>query len=100
MTAAQYDRVIAKLQAAGADTPPGRTDHSSFGEPNNLMVFDVWDSAAQFEAFGETLMPILAELGLDTGEPEIMSVHNIIAGERPLGLLAPPARRSRGVPAA
>ena len=44
------------------------------------MVFDVWDSAAQFEAFGETLMPILAELGLDTGEPEIMPVHNIIAG--------------------
>jgi hypothetical protein len=27
------------------------------------MVYDVWDSQEDFDAFGQTLMPILAELG-------------------------------------
>jgi hypothetical protein len=30
------------------------------------------------DAFGARLMPILAELGIDPGEPEVVEVHNII----------------------
>jgi hypothetical protein len=36
------------------------------------------DSKEQFEAFGARLMPILAELGIAPGEPEVLEVHNII----------------------
>jgi hypothetical protein len=43
-------------------------------------VFDVWDSQESFAAFGETLMPILAEAGIDPGEPMVSPVHNIIIG--------------------
>ena len=32
----------------------------------------------QFNAFGERLMPLLAEVGIDPGEPELLEVHNII----------------------
>jgi hypothetical protein len=42
------------------------------------LVYDVWDSAESFEKFGETLMPILAQIGLDPGQPEIMPLHNMI----------------------
>jgi hypothetical protein len=42
-------------------------------------VFDVWESQETFEAFGETLMPILGELGVDAGQPNIAPVHNVIA---------------------
>ena len=28
--------------------------------------------------FGKTLMPILAEIGLDPGTPTLMPIHNII----------------------
>ena len=42
------------------------------------MVFDIWDSQADFEKFGETLRPILASIPLDPGQPDIMPVINII----------------------
>jgi hypothetical protein len=45
-----------------------------------VHVFDVWDSEDQFNAFGETLMPILQEEGIDPGEPDISPVHNVIVG--------------------
>ena len=40
----------------------------------------MWDSQESFEAFGKTLLPIMAELGADPGQPQFMPVHNIIEG--------------------
>jgi hypothetical protein len=40
----------------------------------------VWDSQEAFDAFGETLMPILGAAGIDPGAPMISPVHNIIIG--------------------
>ena len=80
MTTAKYDDVIRRLDAAGAGKPPGRTYHYCFGPSDNLQVFDVWDSQETFEAFGAVLMPILAEVGVDPGEPYIQPIHNQIAG--------------------
>jgi hypothetical protein len=45
-----------------------------------IQVFDVWDSQASFEAFGQTLLPIMAELGSNPGQPMVAEVHNIIEG--------------------
>jgi hypothetical protein len=77
-TAAQYDETIARLSAAGAGSPAGRLHHSCFGPPDSLMVYDVWDSQESFDKFGETLMPIMAEMGIDAGQPDVMPVHNVI----------------------
>jgi hypothetical protein len=49
-----------------------------FGSEGNLKVSQVWDSQEQLEAFGERLRPILTELGIDPGDPEVLEVHNII----------------------
>jgi len=65
LTAQQYDGAITRLEAAGAGKPAGRSYHTCFGEPNKLAVFEVWDSMASLERFGQTLMPILAEIGID-----------------------------------
>ena len=43
-----------------------------------LRVSEVWDSQEKFEAFGQRLMPILAEVGVDPGTPEILQVYNTI----------------------
>jgi hypothetical protein len=80
MTAEKYDEVIKKLEAAGAGSPKGRLYHVCFGDKNNLRVSDVWDSMENFEAFGQILMPILQEQGIDPGQPDIIEVHNIIVG--------------------
>jgi len=44
----------------------------------NLRVSEIWDSREQLEAFGERLMPLLAEVGIEPGEPEVMEIHSII----------------------
>lgn len=77
---AQYDEAIKKLDEAGAGAPDGRLHHVALETDGNIQVFDVWESQAQFDAFGATLMPILAAVGADPGEPMIASVHNVIKG--------------------
>ena len=84
MTAEQYDECIERLEKAGAGSPEGRLYHVCFGEKNNIRVSDIWDSAEAFERFGQTLRPILQELGVDAGEPEILEVHNLIVGTKTL----------------
>ena len=79
MTTAVYDEALAKLESAGAGNPPGRIHHASFGDPADLQVFDVWNSQAEFDAFGATLMPILTALGANLAPPEIMEIHNIMS---------------------
>jgi hypothetical protein len=78
MSTDKYDEVMRKLDAAGAGSPKGRTHHSAFGPAEKLMVYDVWDSQEDFDAFGATLMPILAELGVDPGQPDVMPLHNAV----------------------
>ena len=77
MSATQYDEIMEKLRAAGQGTPTGRSHHSAFGPEDRLMVYDVWDSQESFDAFGQTLMPVLEELGVD-GQPDVMSIHNVV----------------------
>ncbi|MEK6288594.1 MAG: hypothetical protein AABO57_22990 [Acidobacteriota bacterium] len=80
MSAAKYDECIRRLEQAGAGAPKGRLYHVCFGNSDDLRVFDVWESSESFDEFGQTLMPILQELSIDAGTPEISEVHNILPG--------------------
>jgi len=79
MTNEKYDEAVRRLEAAGAGTPSGRQYHACFGTSGELSVVDVWESAEQFEAFGETLIPILEDVGIEVSEPQISETYNIIA---------------------
>ena len=79
-TPAVYDDAIRRLEAAGATAPAGRRYHVALEADGLIQVFDVWDSQESFEAFGKTLLPIMAEVGADPGKPQVMPVHNIIEG--------------------
>ena len=80
MTAEKYDEAVRKHEEAGVEFPPdGLEYHICFGSEGNLRVSEIWDSREQMEAFGERLMPILADIGIEfSGEPEIFEVHNTI----------------------
>jgi hypothetical protein len=78
LTAAQYDESIRKLEEAGAFPADGLDYHVCFGSEGSLRVSEIWDSREQLDAFGERLMPILSEVGIEPGEPEIMDIHNIV----------------------
>jgi hypothetical protein len=76
----QYDDAIARLEAAGAAAPAGRIYHVALETDGQIQVFDVWDSQESFEAFGKTLLPVMAALGSEPGQPSVAQVHNIIEG--------------------
>ena len=78
LTAEQYDDVVRRLNEEGVSPADGLDYELCFGSGDQLKVSLVWDSKEQLDAFGARLMPILAELGLDPGEPEVFEVHNII----------------------
>ncbi len=79
-TPEKYNSAIKKLEAAGAGSPKGRTYHCALESNGAIQVFDIWESQADFDAFGTTLVPILAELGVELKEPMVATVHNVIAG--------------------
>jgi hypothetical protein len=78
LTRQQYDESVRRLEEAGDWPADGLDIHVLFGAEGNLRVSEIWDSAEQLEAFGERLRPVLEDVGIDPGEPELLEVHNII----------------------
>jgi hypothetical protein len=78
LTAQQYDEVVRRLTEKGVFPADGLDYEICFGSEGNLKVSQVWDSKEQMDAFGEGLKPVLADMGIDPGQPEVVPVHNII----------------------
>lgn len=78
MTAQQYGDAVRRLEEVGDWPPDGLEYHVCFGSDGNLRVSEIWDSQEQLDAFGERLMPVLDEVGIAAGEPEVLEVHNIV----------------------
>jgi hypothetical protein len=74
----QYDEAVGRIQENGEWPPDGMEYHVCFGSDGNLRVSEIWDSQEQLDAFGERLMPVLSEIGIEPGQPEILEVHNIV----------------------
>jgi hypothetical protein len=82
MTSDLYDTSISRLESELDQWPPdGMEYHCAFTSGGKFRVSEVWESQAKFEVFGEKLMPILTEIGVELeGPPEIFEVHNTIDG--------------------
>ncbi|MGY1632972.1 hypothetical protein ACI784_14825 [Geodermatophilus sp. SYSU D01186] len=78
LTRQQYDEVSLRLEKAGLWPPDGMQMHVLFGTDGDLKVSEIWDSPEQLAAFGEHLLPVLAEVGVQAaGEPEVFELHNL-----------------------
>lgn len=77
---AKYDESLRRLEEAGLwPDPAGLELHVAFGDENNMKVSEIWSSREQFQAYGESLMPVLTDLGIEfSGEPEVFEVHNLV----------------------
>jgi hypothetical protein len=79
MTTEKYDESLRRLEALGNWPPEGLAFHVAFRSEGDFRVSEIWDSRAQFDAFGERLMPVLKDVGVDlAGKPELLEIHNII----------------------
>jgi hypothetical protein len=78
-TTDQYDQVVRRLEESGEMPADGFDYHVAFHSEGQLLVSEVWRSREQFEAFGQRVMPLLADVALEhSGRPEILEIHNII----------------------
>jgi len=78
-TTEKYDTTTVQLEEAGAGAPAGRISHVALESGGEIQVFDIWESQAAFDAFGETLIPILTAAGIELNEPMVAQIHNTIA---------------------
>ena len=78
LTLEQFDDVDRRVhQATGGAEPEGLIHHPVYGTDGDLQIFEIWASGDTFEAFGQLLMPIIAELGVQAGQPVIMPLHRL-----------------------
>src|SRR5438132_1803558 len=62
-----------------ADWPvEGLVAHIAGQGQNGFRVVDVWESEDAFNRFGEKLMPVLQEIGVE-GQPEIYPAHTFVS---------------------
>ena len=85
LTQERYEESVAKLAGgksrmeSPADWPvEGLLAHVAGQGANGFRVVDVWESEEAFQRFGEALMPVLQEIGVQ-GEPEVYSAHTFVS---------------------
>jgi hypothetical protein len=76
--AEKYDETLHGLKVSGDFPPEGLEYHVAFLVDGGIRISEVWDSREQFEALNERLRPVLFDIGIEPGEPEVFEVHNII----------------------
>jgi hypothetical protein len=79
-TAEKYAETLSRLESVGAGAPKGRIQHIALEADGVINVLDIWESQADFEAFGGVLLPILTDLGVELPTPLVTKVHNVIKG--------------------
>ena len=80
LTTEQYDESIRRLEQGGDWPPDGLEYHVCFYANGQLRVSEVCSSREQWEAFGQRLMPLLEDIGIEPGEPIVLECHNTISG--------------------
>jgi hypothetical protein len=81
MTTEQYEAVKKRVSEGHDFLPDGMEYHVCFGPEGNRRVSEIWASREQFDAFGERLMPVIQEAGIELGgEPEFFEIYSQIRG--------------------
>lgn len=85
VTQEQYEESVRRLTGgktqldSPADWPvEGLLVHAAGQGENAFRVVDVWESEDAFRRFGEHLMPILQELGVQ-GQPDVYAAHTFVS---------------------
>ena len=78
MTAEQYDAIVKRMYKEGVHPDPGLELELCFGSGDQMKVSLLFDTKEHFESFGTKIGPILSEMGMDPGEPEVIELHKVI----------------------
>lgn len=85
LTKESYEEIVRRITggkglSSPADWPvEGLLIHAAGEAPGGFRVVDVWESEEAAGRFGETLVPVLQEVGVEA-EPEIYPAHTFVSG--------------------
>jgi hypothetical protein len=83
LTQQNYEETVRRLTGKNRMSSPkdwpveGLLVHVAGQGTHGFRVVDVWTSEEAFRRFGEKLIPVLRELGIE-GEPEIYPSHTVV----------------------
>jgi len=83
LTQQNYEETVRLLTGKNRMSSPsdwpveGLLAHVAGQSANGFRVVDVWASEEAFRRFGEKLIPILRQVGIE-GEPEIYPSHTVV----------------------
>jgi hypothetical protein len=85
LTQEQYEQVVSRITGgktrmeSPSDWPvPGLLVHVAGQGARGFRVVDVWESQEAFDRWGETLAPVLQEVGVQV-QPDIYSTHAFVS---------------------
>jgi hypothetical protein len=84
LTQERYEQVTQRFKGGGKMESPsdwpveGLLAHIAGQGENGFRVVDVWESEDACRSFGEKLMPLLQELGVNE-QPEIYPAHTFVS---------------------
>ena len=84
LTQQNYEESVRRLTGKNRMSSPsdwpveGLLVHVAGQGANGFRVVDVWTSEDAFRRFGEKLIPILREVGIE-GEPEVYPSHTLVS---------------------
>ena len=83
LTQQNYEETVRRLTGKNRMSSPsdwpveGLLVHVAGQGANGFRVVDVWTSEEAFRKFGEKLIPVLRQVGIE-GEPEIYPSHTVV----------------------
>lgn len=83
LTQQNYEETVRRLTGKNRMSSPsdwpveGLLVHVAGQGANGFRVVDVWTSEDAFRKFGEKLIPVLRQVGIE-GEPEIYPSHTVV----------------------
>lgn len=79
-TQEQYDAARDRIGVTSANMPAGSVLHVAGASPTGgWRVVEIWESEDAARAFDEeTLLPLLAQVGVERPEPTVWQVHNLV----------------------
>ena len=84
LTRENYEEVVRRLSGKSRLESPsdwpveGLLVHAAGESDNSFRVVDVWESEEAVQRFGEQLIPLLREVGVEA-EPEIYPAHTFVS---------------------
>ena len=84
LTKESYEETVQRITGGNGLSSPadwpveGLLMHAAGDAPGGFRVVDVWESEQAAARFGEQLIPVLREVGIEA-EPELYSAHTFIS---------------------